>query len=375
MENDNNKFPKIKDLVIKAIKEGEEKTDLTTEITPFWYQFFHYKNDPLDTFNSMEPFDKAFIDLFVNRETEIKVISNYIGMAKNIPRNLHIAIIGSIGIGKHTTMKIITNIVKESFPQIKLEFYNHQFTFDYKNNKEITWEEINELDNANVDIRIISCSGKNKWFLIKRIKDFKKNSKLTFSIWHTSEYPKEQDISVNKEIFFRNYKKDDVIEILIKRINKFLKIDEKSKKYYESLKEDLIPKIAEFSKGNLKICFRLFKDLHLQARIINMQNINIPLINKTINRYLCIKNQKLTGKEKEIIKYYLLKDNVHYITTTDLKEDLGYDRTIAWKYLENLIKKNVFEKIKYGNPSRYSINEIFLSFYEEQLKKEIIFKE
>ncbi len=34
----------------------------------------------------------------------------------------------------------------------------------------------------------------------------------------------------------------------------------------------------------------------------------------------------------------------------------------------------VFEKFIYGNPSQYRINMIFLIFYEELLKKELIFK-
>ncbi len=71
----------------------------------------------------------------------------------------------------------------------------------------------------------------------------------------------------------------------------------------------------------------------------------------------------------------MAQDNKIFITTSDLKEDLNYDRTIAWKHLENLTKKNIFQKIKYGNPSKYQINEIFLSFYEDKLKKEVIFKD
>ena len=368
-------IPRIKDLVIKAVKSGRKQKESLFEGSPFWFRYFYYLNDPLNSFNPKVAFTDEVLDLFVNREAEIKVISNYFGKAKKLQYNMHLAIIGSKGIGKHTTLKIITQIVQESFSDITIEFYNHKTSFKYIDEENLSEKQLNALDNKPLDIRIISCTGKNKWLFIKRIQDFKENTKLTISIWHTSEFPFNHNIFINRQIYFRNYEREDILEIFNRRITKLLELTDELKEYYDSLNEILIPRIAESFHGNLNICFRCFKEIHLRTKVLNTRKINLPLIDQIIKNYLIIKEQKITTKEQDIISYYLAQDNKIFITTSDLKEDLNYDRTIAWKHLENLTKKNIFQKIKYGNPSKYQINEIFLSFYEDKLKKEIIFKE
>ena len=210
---------------------------------------------------------------------------------------------------------------------------------------------------------------------MKRIKDYKENTKITFSIWHTRDFPVENDMLVNREIFFNNFSRNDIIEIFKKRLAEFLIHNKESKSYYDKIIDELLPKIAKSFQGNLNVCFLFFKEIHQQARVMNLKTIPKQLIDNFIIKYINIKNQKITSKEQEIIDYYLKLENRIYITTPDLKDDLDYDRTIAWKYLENLTKKHVFKKIKYGNPSRYQINELFLSFYENFLQKEFIFKE
>ncbi len=375
MNNQNNPLKDIRELIISSVKDSIEHEEALVDVSPFWFRNFFYFEDPLGGFRPEELFTEDLIKLFVNCEAEIKVISGYFGKAKNLPYNLHIAIIGSKGIGKHTTLKIITKIIEESFPEFTFEFYNLEFCYDYKNNKSISQKELNELDNRKLDVRIISCSGKNKYLFLKRIKDYKENTKLTFSIWHTRNYPFNNDILVNREIYFNNYSRINIIDVFTRRIEKFLEHTQSSRQYHDTIINDLLPKMAESFHGNLNICFLFFKEIHHQARIINLRVIPVSLIEKFIANYLSIKTQKITTKEQEIIDYYLALPNKTYITTSNLKDDLDFDRTVAWKYLENLTRKHVFKKIKYGNPSRYQINEIFLSFYEAKLRKDYVFKE
>jgi len=360
---------------IPSVKDGIEHEEVIVEDSPLWFRRFSYSENPLDGFNPEKSFTPHLIKLFVNRDSEVKVISGYFGKAKKIPYNIHIAIIGSKGSGKHTTLKIITNYVVEYFPEITFEFYNLEFSFNYKTNESMSQKEVDSLDNQELDVRIISCAGKNKYLFLKRIKNYKENTKLTFSIWHTRDFPLENDILVNREIYFNNLSRNDIIEIFKRRMDEFLVQTEDSKHYYNTIMNELLPKIAKSFQGNLNACFLFFKEIHQRARIMNLKTIPLQLIENIITKYLNVKNQKITTKEQEIIDYYLKLENRIYITTPDLKDDLGYDRTIAWKYLENLTKKHVFKKIKYGNPSRYQINKLFLSFYEVILQKDFIFKE
>lgn len=374
MSKKNSTLPKIKTLVMDAVKEGIPEKKIFYDVSPNWYHYFHYESNPLDTFTPQEPLEDDLIELFVNREVEMRIISSYFGSIKTIPYNMHIAIIGSKGIGKHTTLKIICKIIQESFPDISFEYYNLKTGKDFKNNSDLDDSELINLDKQELDVRLISCTGKNKWSILKRIDGYKKNTKILFTIWHTSDYPIQDNLKINKIMFFRNYNKDIITKIFERRINKFLKEKEENEVYITSLNNNLIPSIVKAFQGNLRISFLFFEQIHQLAKVQNINEIPQPLIEELMNNYLSIKNQKITSKEKEIINYLLNAQNVKFITTSDLRDDLQFNRTVAWRYLENLTKKNIYIRIKYGNPSRYKINDIFLSFYEDELKKKIIFK-
>lgn len=375
MPEKNSNFPKIRNLVLDAVKEGINEKKIFYDISPNWHQYFHYESNPLDSFTPHEPFEDHLNELFVNREAEIHLISNYFGSIKTIPYNMHIAIIGSKGIGKHTTLKIICKIIQESFPEISFEYYNLKTGKDFKNNSDLEDFELNNLDKQELDIRLISCSGKNKWLVLKRINNYKKKSKILFTIWHTRDFPMNEGLKINKIIYFRNYNKEVVTKIFERRIKKFLNEKKGNKSYINSLYKNLLPSIISAFQGNLKLSFHFFKQIHQLAKMQNLDEIPQSLIEELMNNYLLIKSQKITNKEKEIINYLLNAQNVKFITTSDLRDDLQFDRTVAWRYLENLTKKNILTRVKYGNPSRYKINDIFLSFYEDELKNRIIFKE
>ena len=167
MPEKNSIFPKIRSLVMDAVKEGISEKKIFYDTSPNWYRYFYYESNPLDSFTPYEPLEDHLIDLFVNREVEIRIISSYFGSIKTIPYNMHIAIIGSKGIGKHTTLKIISKIIQESFPDICFEYYNLKTGKDFKNNSDLDDFEIANLDKQKLDVRLISCSGKNKWLILK----------------------------------------------------------------------------------------------------------------------------------------------------------------------------------------------------------------
>jgi len=374
MTKNHEEYKKIKEIVSTAIEEGKTRIDIDRETSRDWFRFFNYDFDPLISLNPEEKFGFNDFNLFVNRKAELKVISNYIGAIEKLPFSFHIAIIGPEGIGKHTTMKVICKIISENFAHIKFEFYNPKLKFDFKNGEDLKSKQLEEIEETSLDVRIISCVGKNKSYLINRIKNYRKNSKLIFSIWHVSEYPKNEAILVNKEIFFNNYSKDDLIEIFKRRISQTVSEEPENENYLKSLNNLFYPKIFNVSSGNLKLAFEVFKEIHFQAKLKGIIAFDSSIIDFVLKKFLYFKEIKLTRKEKIIINYYLSKDNIDKITTSNLVEELNFDRTIAWKYLERLTQKNVFEKFIYGNPSQYRINMIFLIFYEELLKKELIFK-
>ncbi|KKK96712.1 hypothetical protein LCGC14_2660020, partial [marine sediment metagenome] len=275
MSKKNLSLPKIKSLVMDAVKEGIPEKKIFYDISPNWYRYFHYESNPLDTFTPQEPLEDDLIELFINREVEMRIISSYFGSIKTIPYNMHIAIIGSKGIGKHTTLKIISKIIQESFPDISFEYYNLKTGKDFKNNSDLDDSELINLDKQELDVRLISCSGKNKWLLLKRIDSYKKNTKILFTIWHTSDYPIQDNLKINKIIYFRNYNKDIITMIFERRIIKFLKEKEENEVYITSLNNNLIPSIVKAFQGNLRIIFLFFEQIHQLAKV---QNINeIPL--------------------------------------------------------------------------------------------------
>lgn len=374
MYDDKKNSSNIKDLIISSIKKGLEKEDLIRDTSPYWFRYYNYIQNPIDVLNPENRLIQDDLYYFVGRTSEIKVLSNYIGFSQKINDFLHIAIIGAEGIGKHTTLKIISNIISENFSKIRFEFYSYD-GYDYKNSKELSDEmELKEFDDREVDIRIISCRGKLKDFLLNRLNKYHKNTKILFTIWNTSDFHYFKNININKQLFFNNYQKSEINSILAKRVEKNLEVGKNNANYSKSIKNSIIPMIAEFSSGNLKIAFEIFKEVHKTARIKNIDNINLEFLNAILKKFELIKSYKITEKESEILDFYLSIKKFKYITTSMLTKERNYDRTVAWKYLEGLCKKMIFTKI-YGNPSKYKINDIFLSFYENQLKKEIILGE
>jgi len=375
MEKKNTKdsSPEVKDLIINAIKEGKVDNVKKKVTSLNWYHYYDHSDNPLSLLNPEEEFNEEDLNLFVNRKEEMEIISSYIGQIKKNPDCIHLAIIGASGIGKHTTMKVISSILNENFPEIDFEFYNYQFLYNYKNSEGLSFKDVKKIHNRNVDLRIISCTGKNKWQFLKKMKDFKDNSKVIISIWNTSEYPKEEDILVDREIFLKNFNKNDIIDILEGRITRTITDTDDMTEYYENLRMLIIPKIAKFSKGNIKIAFKLFEAIHQEGRNLNQKSINLSIIESKIEDLLEIKNKKLTKKEMEIITYLIEKQNAKFITTPNLVEELTYNRTIAWTYLERLTEKKILRKVRHGKPSKYELNDIFLTYYEENMINKLIF--
>ncbi len=365
-------YSKIKSLVEESIEKGIIEKDNLLDPTLFWYHTFHYISDPLNTINNETKFSKDNLEFFINREAEMKIISKYIGNLHNLSSMTHIALIGALGCGKHTTFKAICKIVNDSFPDIKYEFYNY-YGFDFKNNIDLEDDILKKVDDSDLDMRIISCSALTKDFLKKRFKKYNKNTKILFSIWNIGEYSIRSEILVNKEIFFRNYSKKEIIKILRKRIEMYLIKDITLEKYKNNIIEQVLPLLSEISEGNLRISFILFRIIHQEARIKGIQLFNMDFPQTILEEFKNMKSVKLTDKENTIIKYMLF-NGIKYITTSKMVQELNYERTVAWKYLENLTNKNVLYK-QYGNPSKYEITELFLSIYEEKIKKKLIFKE
>ena len=71
---------------------------------------------------------------------------------------------------------------------------------------------------------------------------------------------------------------------------------------------------------------------------------------------------KITKREQDIITYYMLNFSDDLITTNDLVNDLGFDRNVAWKYLQKLVEKGLFIQASFGRPSTYKINPKYLFF-------------
>ncbi len=365
-------IPKVKGLVIKAIKEAKIDSSNNKRTFFHWHKFYNYSINPLNLLNPEEDFKDEDLNLFINRENEIKLISGYIGQVNKNLNGIHLAIVGSKGIGKHTSMKIISSILINSFPELYFEFYNYQFLYDFKKSEPISFKEMKKIHNNSLDIRIISCIGKNKWQFLEKIKEFKKNTKLIISIWDISEYPHADEIFVDKEIFFKNYTLKKTIDILEARVKKSLKSLNENKDYYKNLKENIIPKIASFSRGNLEVCFKLFEAIHQEGSNKGQKHIDLSIVDQKIQEFSKMKNAKLTRKENEIINYFIEKQNMKFLTTPNLVQDLNYNRTIAWTYLEKLTEKNILEKVQYGKPSKYKINDLFLIYYEEKIIDKMI---
>jgi len=328
-EEASNSFFKVKDLVLDTINKVKSNEIQKEDLSDNWVSYFRYSENPLQLLDSKEKFDREQLTLFVNREREIELLSKYIGMAKELKNPLHLAIIGSKGIGKRTTLKVISEIIEDSLPEITFEIYDQLGLYDYKKSKSLTLREITELNEKELDIRIYCYAGKNKGLLLQRIHDVKKNTKLTISIWNASEYSTEEDLLIDKKMFFEKFSNGQIEEILMKRIHNTLNSSNHTKEYFKTLKEVTIPEIIKYCKGNLKLAYKMFKILHQDATNKKVKAINKPLITEAIKNINLIREIKLTNKEKEILNYYLQNPALTFITTTHLVEDLGYNRTLA----------------------------------------------
>jgi len=159
---------------------------------------------------------------------------------------------------------------------------------------------------------------------------------------------------------------------LTKCIYQTLDITDHTKEYSKTLKEATIPEIIKCCKGNLKLAFKMFEILHQQATNKRVKTINNTLTKEVIDKINIIRGIKLTNKEKEILNYYLQNPKLKFITTTHLVEDLDYNRTLAWNYLERLVQKEVLQNIQYGKPSKYQLNELFSIICEQRILKEMV---
>jgi hypothetical protein len=371
-EEASNSFFKVKDLVLDTINKVKSNEIQKEDLSDNWVSYFRYSENPLQLLDPKEKFDREQLTLFVNRVREIELLSKYIGMAKELKNPLHLAIIGSKGIGKHTTLKIISEIIENSLPEITFEFYDQLGLYNYKKSRSLTSREITELNAKKLDMRIYCYAGKNKDLLLERIHNFKKNTKLTISVWNASEYSTNEDLLIDKKMFFENFSNGQIEEILMKRIENTLQISNHTREYFNSLKDATIPEIIKNCKGNLRLAFKLFEILHQHATNKKVKAINETLISEAIKNINLIREIKLTNKEKEILNYYLQNPKLKFITTTHLVEELDYNRTLAWNYLERLVQKGVLRNIQYGKPSKYQLNELFTIIYEERLMKKMV---
>lgn len=370
MNNKKKSYSKYKDLIENAIKEGQQESDFIKETSPYWFRYFHYRNDPVYSFNRNKRITEENLDLFIDRESEIKVISKYIGASNNISPLFHIGLIGSQGCGKHTTLKVIYHIASQNFPEINIEFYDF-FGNDYTNTEPMSDKERKMKDDADLDVRIIYCTAKTHYHLLKRLDKYHENTNLLISVWDVKDYLIDADLSINKEIFFQNYNNETIREIFDKRIRHHSIRDEISEEYIKSVETNVLPNITKFASGNLRICFELFQLIHQNARVKGLRAIPEDLVIQIIENLEGLKDPKITEKEHSIIQFYLIS-GLAYISTPILVQERDFDRSVAWKYLENLTKKGIFHKT-YGNPSKYKINDIFVSFYEDRVKKKLIF--
>jgi hypothetical protein len=174
-EERSDSFRKVKDLVLDTINKVKSNEIEKEDLSDNWVSYFRYSENPLQLLDPKEKFDREKLTLFVNREREIELLSKYIGMAKELKKPLHLAIIGSKGIGKHTTLKVISEIIQNSLPEINFEFYDQLGLYDYKNGRSLTSREIKELNAKKLDMRIYCYAGKNKGLLLERIHNFKQN--------------------------------------------------------------------------------------------------------------------------------------------------------------------------------------------------------
>jgi ribosomal protein S25 len=173
-------------------------------------------------------------------------------------------------------------------------------------------------------------------------------------------------------MFFENFSNGQIEEILMKRIEKILQISNHTREYFETLKEATIPEIIKNCKGNLKLGFKMFEIFHQDVTNKRVRTINKTLTKEVIDKTNIIREIKLTNKEKEILNYYIQNPTLTFITTTHLVEELGYNRTLAWNYLERLTQKGVLQNIQYGKPSKYQLSELFSIIYEERILKEMV---
>ncbi len=371
-EESSESFFKLKDLVLDTINKVKSSEIEREDLSNNWVSYFRYSENPLKLLDPKQKLNENKLNLFVNREREIELLSKYIGMAKELKNPLHLAIIGSKGIGKHTTLKVISEIIQNSLPEITFEFYDQLGLYNYKKSKSLTSREITELNEKELDMRIYCYAGKNKGLLLERIYNFKQNTKLTTSAWNASEYSTDDDLLIDKKMFFESFSNGQIEEILMKRIENTLHISNHNREYFNTLKEATIPEIIKNYKGNLRLAFKMVEILHQQATNKRVKTINKTLTKEVVYKINIIREIKLTNKEKEILNYYLQNPKLKFITTTHLVEELDYNRTLAWNYLERLVQKGVLRNIQYGKPSKYQLSELFTIIYEERLMKEMV---
>ncbi|MHA1762657.1 MAG: hypothetical protein ACTSYC_02735 [Promethearchaeota archaeon] len=366
----NDFYQELKDFIKKSVEEGVDSRELLNTITPYWFRYFNYTTHPLEAFNPETRLTAELINLYVNRHSEIKWISKYIGAVKDLPAALHVAIIGPVGIGKHLTFKITCQILSETHPNINIAFYDLT-GFDFLTNEELSDKQLKKLNNDSFDVRILSCPSFLSASFIRNLNKYRENTRLIFSIWALHDYLITGNLQINKEIFFRNYSRQEIIDIFTKRVEAFLIKDQLTEKYKENLKKYVLPEIASYCNGNLKIAFLIFELLHQKALIKNVRVIDGAFIKSILPPLIELKNQRITKKEAEILRIYFSLPG-KFITTSHLME-FDIEHSVAWKYLEKMTKKGFFHKTP-GNPSKYEINELFLSWYEERIKKETIFR-
>ena len=78
--------------------------------------------------------------------------------------------------------------------------------------------------------------------------------------------------------------------------------------------------------------------------------------------------QKITRKEQQIIDIAIAL-TPDLFTTTQIKDTLKTSRTLAWNYIERLIKKGIVELVDYGKPSTYRLTPNYLHFIHNERQK------
>lgn len=215
---------KSEETIIKSFKRGEDQAKEKGIIGAHWLEYYGFNGDPFtEEFVSLEEVERTFVD----REDILNELGEYVGGSQYAKNFYHIAIIGSLGSGKSSILRLLFSFALKHYKTIFHDVYNDVIQ-PFRGEDNLA----DRIKDSEVKcVFFDDCYPQNRFTL--RINHRKRFPGVLISA--LSPVNSIGDYKIDRRIKLSNIEPKEIIQLLRKRVEMVGKPDTFSDEYYETI--------------------------------------------------------------------------------------------------------------------------------------------